>query len=174
MQAIQNAITLPASPDPGTPPAARLITLIGLPGSGKTTVGKMLATRLGWEFHDTDQIIQMLNPEHSLATLWEKWGEKKFRRAETRILGALVHSMTTRKFFAHLPICPGNILATGGGIVESKNSRAILRKKTYPIYLRARLKIAQHRWDFVVCPAPAGNGYDHADRPPPPLRQIGP
>lgn len=98
------------------------IFLVGPMGSGKTTVGRHLATRLGLEFVDLDQEIQA-RCGVEVAVIFDIEGEAGFRRRESDLLDEL-----TRR--------EGIILATGGGSVISPDNRRMLRERGLVIYLR--------------------------------------
>lgn len=78
------------------------IVLIGMPGSGKTTVGKILAEKLGREFIDTDDIIKSENGD--IPTIFEKLGESGFRNIEADVI-------------KRVSALQGKVIATGGGAV---------------------------------------------------------
>ena len=79
------------------------IVLIGMPGSGKTTIGQSLATRLNRRFVDSDSEI-VARAGMSIPQIFEKYGEDEFRRLETQVL-------------CHLGKESGLVIATGGGCV---------------------------------------------------------
>ena len=62
-----------------------LIILIGPMGAGKTTIGKLLAQQLGFDFYDTDQEVERLSGA-SVSWIFEKEGEIGFRARESRVL----------------------------------------------------------------------------------------
>lgn len=89
------------------------IILIGMPGCGKTTVGKLLAKKLNREFIDTDLVFrQTVHP--NISEYFSQYGEDNFRREETRILAQLLQNSNC-------------IIATGGGIVERAENKKLLR-----------------------------------------------
>jgi len=61
------------------------IYLVGMMGSGKSTVGKILSRALGYYFFDTDQLIEQLAGK-SVAEIFEEVGEEEFRGMETEVL----------------------------------------------------------------------------------------
>jgi shikimate kinase len=73
-------------------------------GSGKTTVGQILARRLGYPFLDTDALIETIT-QQSISTIFAQQGEAEFRKLETQVLGEV-------SAFGRL------VIATGGGIVQ--------------------------------------------------------
>ncbi len=91
----------------------RHIYLTGMPGSGKTSLGRRAARETGLPFADLDDVITE-SAGMSVSEIFEKWGEPGFRRAETNALAAL-----TRAY----PM----IISTGGGTVMSPVNRKIMR-----------------------------------------------
>lgn len=111
--------------------ASRLVVcLIGLPGSGKTTVGSSLAGLLNVPFRDTDQWIES-QTSASVAEIFESAGEAAFRDLETKAL-------------AHLTRESG-VLGTGGGIVLKAENRLILEEAAAVVYLQASPQDLLHR-----------------------------
>lgn len=100
-----------------------MISLVGMPGSGKSTVGRQLARRLGVPLFDTDAEIER-QAGCPIRELFERDGEGPFRNLEAATLGHLVDGR------------PG-ILSTGGGIVLRASSRHLLRDRTVCIFLRS-------------------------------------
>lgn len=101
------------------------IFLIGMPGAGKSTLGKALANRLGLNFIDADQEI-VSRTGVSIATIFEIEGETGFRAREVQLIAELVTANST-------------ILATGGGAILASESRKLMRDNGIVIYLRADL-----------------------------------
>ena len=99
------------------------IFLVGLMGSGKTTVGRALAKRLGLRFIDSDHEIESRTGA-SISWIFEIEGEDSFRKREADA----IRDLTARK---------GIVLATGGGAVISPENRRYLRERGTVVYLRA-------------------------------------
>ncbi len=99
-----------------------MLALVGLPGSGKSTVGRQLARRLDLPFIDADQVIES-RLGCSIREFFEREGEERFRDLESEALDQL-----TRQH-------PG-VLSTGGGVVLRPLNRQILRERTSVFYLR--------------------------------------
>jgi shikimate kinase len=99
------------------------ILLVGMMGSGKTTVGKLLAKRLGKTFVDSDHEIQRRTGV-SISTIFEIEGEEGFRRRESAVLEELAR-------------LDNLVLATGGGIVLAEANRRLLKENGTVVYLRA-------------------------------------
>jgi shikimate dehydrogenase len=90
------------------------ICLIGMPGSGKTTIGKLLAKKLGKEFIDTDEEIVRAAGK-SIPEIFSEDGEDAFRRLETKVL-------------AEATAKSGRVIATGGGAVVRPENRNLLKQ----------------------------------------------
>ena len=111
-----------------------MITLTGFMGSGKTTVGKVLADFLGCPFMDLDDLI-VKKARKSIPEIFAQDGEPAFRQLEARLLRQTVEKYTENTV----------VLALGGGAVTAPASAALLREKTVCIYLRATLETLQAR-----------------------------
>jgi shikimate kinase len=106
-----------------------MITLTGFMGSGKTTVGKVLADFLGCPFMDLDDLI-VKKAGKSIPEIFAQDGEPAFRQLEARLLRQTVEKYTENTV----------VLALGGGAVTAPASASLLREKTVCIYLRATLE----------------------------------
>ncbi|WP_259375500.1 shikimate kinase [Azohydromonas lata] len=100
-----------------------LISLVGMPGGGKSTVGRQLAKQLGLPFFDSDHEIEA-HIGMSIRSFFELHGEPAFRDLETQTIERLSRG----------PHC---VLATGGGAPLREQNRQILREHTHVIYLRS-------------------------------------
>ena len=105
-----------------------MITLTGFMGSGKTTVGKVLADFLGCPFMDLDDLI-VKKAGKSIPDIFAQDGEPAFRELEAKLL-----RQTVGKYAESTAV-----LALGGGAILAPASAALLRDKTVCIYLRATL-----------------------------------
>jgi shikimate kinase len=97
--------------------------LVGLPGAGKSTLGRMLARRLGLEFVDADVELET-RLGVTIPLIFEIEGETVFRDREEATLGELVQRT-------------GIVLATGGGVVIRPANRERLKSNGTVIYLHA-------------------------------------
>ncbi len=88
--------------------------LVSARGSGKSTVGRLLAERLGWGFADADLILEVQTGRFSARCIFADDGEAGFRDLESNLLAE---------------ICQGarQVVATGGGVVLRPGNRALLR-----------------------------------------------
>lgn len=121
-----------ASPDTkGADPPGRPIVLVGMMGSGKSTVGRRLAARLGRRFVDADKVIEE-RCGVSITTIFELEGEAGFRRREAAILDELTR-------------LPAIVLATGGGAVTGEANRRLLHERGLVVYLQASAAELWHR-----------------------------
>lgn len=96
------------------------IVLIGMPGCGKTTVGKVLAKKLGYKFCDMDSYIQEISKK-TIKELFEH-GEENFRDWET-------------KACEELSKCNKTIIASGGGVVKREKNIEILKKSCTILFI---------------------------------------
>src|SRR4051812_21665272 len=99
--------------------------LVGLMGAGKTTIGRILARKLGKRFIDSDHEIEARTGA-SIPWIFEIEGEQSFRRREAEV----IRDLTAQE---------GIVLATGGGAVLDPDSRALLKARGTFIYLRANV-----------------------------------
>jgi len=101
------------------------IVLTGFMGSGKTTVGAMLAEQLGWRFLDLDHEIEQ-REGRSVPQIFAESGEQHFRRLETAALASLLGQRRV-------------VLALGGGVPEELGNRLLLEQtpRTAVVYLAA-------------------------------------
>jgi shikimate kinase len=119
---------------------ARHVVLVGLMGSGKTTVGRRLATRLDRHFVDADAALEEL-ADRSIAEIFEQDGEAAFRDLEAD---------TFEELLEHHEPC---VIASGGGLVLRSDSRARLRRPDVTVvfldagapFLASRVEGKAHR-----------------------------
>jgi shikimate kinase/3-dehydroquinate synthase len=107
------------------------VYLVGLMGAGKTTIGRMLARKLGLRFVDSDHEIEARTGA-SIPWIFEIEGEASFRRREADVIRDLCAQ-------------DGIVLATGGGAVLHPDSRALLQSRGTVVYLRATISSILHR-----------------------------
>jgi shikimate kinase len=100
-----------------------VIALVGLPGSGKTTVGRQLARRLQLPFFDSDHEIEV-RIGCSIREFFEREGEARFRDIEAEVLDTLTQA-------------PVKVLSTGGGAVLREANRLHLRERGRVVYLKS-------------------------------------
>ncbi len=88
------------------------IILIGMPGSGKSVIGKQVSKRLEREFLDIDEVIEK-DSGRKIAEIFESQGEEIFRHLETDALRNAIGG--------------GRVIATGGGVVTRIENREIIK-----------------------------------------------
>jgi shikimate kinase len=103
--------------------AASIIACVGLPGSGKSTIGRQLARRLDVRFFDSDLVIER-RIGCSIRDFFEREGEQVFRYLEQDVIGELTQNKTC-------------VLATGGGVVLRQANRDNLSQRCYVVYLHS-------------------------------------
>ncbi|MBT7950773.1 MAG: shikimate kinase AroK [Gammaproteobacteria bacterium] len=103
--------------------AIQNIFLIGPMGSGKTTIGRQLASRLGMQFYDSDGEIEKKTGA-DIALIFEIEGEEGFRKREAK----MIEELTAKK---------GILLATGGGAILSDSNRKFLKSRGRVVYLKS-------------------------------------
>jgi shikimate kinase len=125
------------------------LLLIGHRGSGKSTVGQLLAARLLYQFSDTDQII-MDQSGRTIADIFARDGEQAFRRLEKKVIENL------RK-------AQNRVISLGGGSVMDPDNRALVRRLGKIVWLRAPAAVLWSR----ICKDP------HTSRTRPNLTTVG-
>lgn len=107
------------------------IFLVGPMGSGKSTVGRLLAERLSYNFIDTDHVIEDKTGV-DIPMIFDIEGEAGFRRREKSVIDE----------FSQLP---ETVLATGGGAILDEDNRKNLRSRGFVVYLKSSVDALVHR-----------------------------
>lgn len=100
-------------------------------GSGKTTIGRILAEDLNFPFYDLDDLISA-SEGYSIKEIFELHGESYFRSLETKYLKRLLHNID-------------EVVACGGGIVEKEESVKLLTHNFIVVYLKVPFSICYER-----------------------------
>ena len=103
----------------------RNIALIGMPGCGKSTIGRALARAMERPFADSDERVEAV-AGRGIPEIFAKEGEEAFRRLETRVLGEEACKS-------------GMVIATGGGVVTRQENHGLLRQNSLIVYLKRDL-----------------------------------
>ena len=119
------------SESPGSLPRRKNVVLIGLMGSGKSTVGRMVAMKLGFQFVDTDHTITA-TAHRSIPHIFQHEGEEAFRARESAALRSLLNRQHC-------------VIATGGGIVTQERNLPLLRHLGFIVWLDADIATLHRR-----------------------------
>jgi shikimate kinase len=111
------------------------IYVIGFMGSGKSTIGRMLAHQLGWTFFDLDHEIEAAE-KTSIAEIFETRGEPEFRRIETEIL---------KQHISWIEQGRPSVVALGGGTFAQRRNRTLLEEHGLTVWLDCPIEIASRR-----------------------------
>jgi shikimate kinase len=107
------------------------IHLAGFMGSGKSTVGRLLARQLLWNFLDLDGVVER-HEGRSVARIFAESGEAAFRDSECHVLRQVVSK-------------PSTVVALGGGTLMDGGNQALSRKHAALVWLRCPLEVLEAR-----------------------------
>jgi shikimate kinase len=110
------------------------IYLSGFMGSGKSTIGPILANTLGWNFYDLDNVIEK-REKKKISRIFEENGEEYFRKLETEILKELAEEQNV-------------VVALGGGTITNQENIDFLKKTGKIIYIKVSAESAYKRLRF--------------------------
>jgi shikimate kinase len=110
----------------------RSIALVGMPGSGKSSIGRRLAPRLDLPFVDSDAKIEEAAGGMSIAEIFTKHGEEEFRSLEARVIARLLDDGPS-------------VISTGGGALINAGTRALLHERAITVWLRAEIAVLMRR-----------------------------
>jgi len=111
---------------------ARSIALVGMPGSGKSSIGRRLAPRLALPFIDSDAMIEEAAGGMSIADIFAKHGEGEFRSLEARVIARLIDDGPS-------------VISTGGGALLNEATRDLLRDRAITVWLKAEIAVLMRR-----------------------------
>jgi shikimate kinase len=111
------------------------IYVVGFMASGKTTIGRLLARRLGWSFFDTDEEIEAAE-KTAIAEIFDTRGEAEFRRIETGIIHHHVRWIERGR--------PA-VLALGGGAFATQANRDLFENNGVTVWLDCPFDIVERR-----------------------------
>lgn len=112
--------------------SSKIITIIGLMGVGKTTLGSKLAENLGYYFVDSDQEIED-QEKKTINEIFAQDGEKYFRQTEQKMIEEIIKRNENM------------VLSLGGGAFMNENTRKTLLENTLVIWLKAPIDVILHR-----------------------------
>lgn len=108
-----------------------MLWLVGMMGSGKSTIGSQVADRLGFDFVDTDDLVAAVT-ESTIPELWNSQGEDTFRRLESQMIASAA---------AGQPV----VVATGGGVVLDDANIVAMRDSGLVVWLKASPEVLVER-----------------------------
>lgn len=111
------------------------IYLVGFMASGKSTIGRQLAHRLGWSFFDTDDEIETAE-QTTISQIFEERGEEEFRRIETAVL---------RQHVGWIERGRPAVVALGGGAFGQPQNRELLENNGITVWLDCPLLMVARR-----------------------------
>ena len=109
----------------------RTIVLVGLMGSGKSSIGRRLAAALDMPFVDADTEVETAAGQ-TIPEIFAELGEAAFRDGERRVIARLLDD-------------PPHVLATGGGAFVNDETRALILNKAVSVWLKADLDVLVRR-----------------------------
>lgn len=113
------------------PKLLKTVSLVGLMGAGKSTVGRRIAQTLDVTFCDADDEI-VLAAGRPIKDIFQERGEEEFRAGERRVIARLLDQEP-------------HIMATGGGAFMNPLTRILMREKAVTVWLRADIETLMHR-----------------------------
>lgn len=109
----------------------RAIVLVGMPGSGKSSIGRRLAQWLGLPFADADAEIEQA-AGMSIIDIFASRGEAEFRAGEARVIARLIDERP-------------QVIATGGGAFMNPDTRALIGARAVSVWLQAEIPVLLRR-----------------------------
>lgn len=109
----------------------RCVVLIGMMGAGKTEVGELLSENLGYDFIDTDQLIEK-RAKKKITKIFEEHGEEAFRDLESEVIQGLSGTKNT-------------VISVGGGAYTREVNRLVLSSLGHVVYLKASARELYYR-----------------------------
>lgn len=109
--------------------------LVGFMGSGKSTVGRIVASELGWPFADLDEDIER-DQKQSISSIFERRGEEEFRKLETALMQKRISMIESGR-----PM----VVALGGGAFAREENFQLLENNGITIWLDCSLEVIRKR-----------------------------
>ena len=110
---------------------SKSIVLVGLMGSGKSVIGRMLSDKIGVPLSDTDRIIEK-EVGKKVYQIFDDCGEKYFRKVEEEVVGRVLGNSP-------------HIISTGGGSILSSKTRKAIKSKSFSIWVQCDVNIISNR-----------------------------
>jgi len=109
----------------------KILLLVGMMGSGKTSVGRLLARKLGLPFVDSDKEIEK-STGFTISDLFARYGEEEFRKGEEKVMARLL---------AGKPC----VLSSGGGAFLSETTRELAKKQALSVWIKVDAEVISNR-----------------------------
>ena len=109
----------------------KILLLVGMMGSGKTSVGRMLAHKLKLPFKDSDKEIEK-STGFTISDLFARYGEEEFRKGEEKVMARLLSGEPC-------------VLSSGGGAFLSKATRELAKKHALSIWIKVDAEVISNR-----------------------------
>jgi shikimate kinase len=114
--------------------------LVGFMGSGKSTVGRIVAAELGWAFADTDDDIEG-ERKQTICSIFDQYGEAEFRRIETEAI---------RRRVAHVEAGHPMVVALGGGAFAREENVQLIENNGVTVWLDCPLDLIRKRCESAT------------------------
>ena len=114
----------------------KIITFIGMMGTGKSKFGRLIAKNFNFTFYDIDLLIEK-KFNNTIKDLFQEKGEKFFRQAEESIIKELVFTISRSN--------QSSVISLGGGAFDNVNTRTLLLKKSQIIWLNTPIETLVNR-----------------------------
>lgn len=111
--------------------SSKALVFVGMPGAGKSCIGRGLASRLGLRFVDSDNEVEAA-AGMTVEKIFAELGESAFREGEQKVIARLLNG-------------PSCVLSTGGGAFMNEATRALIRQRAVSIWLKADMAILLER-----------------------------
>ncbi len=115
---------------------SKIITFIGMMGTGKSKFGRLIAKKFNFTFYDIDLLIEK-KFNNTINNLFQENGEKFFRHAEENIIKELICTIAQSK--------QSSVVSLGGGAFDNVNTRSLLLKKSHIIWLNTPIETLVNR-----------------------------
>ena len=114
----------------------KIVTFIGMMGTGKSKFGRLIAKKFNFSFYDIDFLIEK-KFNNTIKNLFQENGEKFFRQAEKSIIKELIFTISQSN--------QNTVISLGGGAFDNENTRTLLLKKSHVIWLNTPIETLVNR-----------------------------
>ena len=114
----------------------KIVTFIGMMGTGKSKFGRLIAKKFNFIFYDIDFLIEK-KYNNTIKRLFQENGQKFFRQAEESIIKELIFTISQSN--------QSSVISLGGGAFDNVNTRTLLLKKSHVIWLNTPIETLVNR-----------------------------